>query len=262
MKKLSFAALALALASTFAVGCAAPEADVETEEEGDTSSLIVNGSVDQGHPAVVFIQWIVTPAGKEAELHSCTGTVIGPRTVLTAGHCVTPAQPTDKLSNYKVKFGTNGKTSTDEIAVSAVLPHPNYNRAVAGNYDVGILRLAEPTDVKPVRIAQVITNMQGKTVTHVGYGRTNAADPKSAGTKKTVDLPVTMQTGHVLQTGNGKSGICMGDSGGPMFSVNGQTKETLIVAVHSYVSDGSTCLGKGYSTRTDTVKDFILANTK
>ena len=101
--------------------------------------------------------------------------------------------------------------------------------------------------------------MTNHTVTHVGFGRTIAADPNSNTKKRMVDLTVTLQTAHVLQTGNGKSGICMGDSGGPMISINGTTKEALIVGVHSYVSDAKNCLGNGFSTRTDTVKDFVLA---
>lgn len=64
----------------------------------------------------------------------------------------------------------------------------------------------------------------------------------------------------VIATGDGKSGICSGDSGGPALSINGTTKETLIVGVHSYVDNIGTCLGKGYSTRTDVVYDFIKAN--
>lgn len=263
MNKLSLAALMLALSTLSLVGCAAPAMDDDaTEAEGDTSSLIINGKTDQAHPAVVAIQWNIAHADGTNGVATCTGTVIGPKTILTAGHCVKPSDDTDEYSNYKVAFGTDFTQANAVIAGVEAIPHPSYDPSVFGNNDVGIIVLETATTVKPLRIAQVITNMTGKTVTHVGFGKTDASGKTKNHTKQTVDLPVTMQTAHVLQTGNGKSGICSGDSGGPMLSVNGQTKETLIVGVHSYVDNVKTCLGKGYSTRTDTVKDFVLAHIK
>lgn len=257
MTKLALA-LMLSIAPLAATGCAAETDDLEDEERGDTSSLIVNGKADSGHPAVVAIGWKITKADGTTGSATCTGTVIGPTTILTAGHCVKPAEAGTTFSSYRVGFGSDF-SKAKVIAGAEAIPHPNYNPKVFGNYDVGVVILEQATTVKPIRFAQVITSMKGKTVTHVGFGKTDASGKTRNTTKQTVDLPVTMQTAHVLETGDGKSGICSGDSGGPMLAVNGQTKETLIVGVHSYVNNATTCLGKGYSTRTDVVKDFILA---
>jgi len=252
-------AIALMLSSMFTmVGCSV-EATEEPEEQHQATSRIVNGKLDTAHPAVVAIGWTITKADGTRGSATCTGTVIGPKTILTAGHCVKPAAEGDEFSDYVVGFGSDFKKASAVIKGTEAIPHPSYQPAVFGNYDVGIVLLEQPTTVAPLRIAQVITTMTNHTVTHVGFGKTSTTSTTTNSTKQTVDLPVTMQTAHVLQTGNGKSGICNGDSGGPMLSINGQTKEALIVGVHSYVDNSTTCLGHGYSTRTDTVKDFVLS---
>src|SRR5437868_6837413 len=66
--------------ATGAVGCASSGGDAPVVETGES---ILGGKVDHGHAAVGVVV--------DNFLHGfCTGTLIAPDIVLTAGHCVRP----------------------------------------------------------------------------------------------------------------------------------------------------------------------------
>ncbi len=238
-------------------GCAFDSS--QEEAVGGTSSEIVNGQIDFGHPAVAAIHWQVSSPQGSGQA-TCTGTLVARRTVLTAGHCVVPADGATTFSKYEVYFGSNAKSATARwIPVASIAGHPNYNPQVFGAYDVGVLVLAEDAPVQPVGVANALPDLTGQVVTHVGFGTTVSVNSNmkfGAGSLKyTVSLPVTEQSDITLRTGNGQSGICNGDSGGPAFvSVNGSD---VVVGVHSYIDDNATCLQNGFSARTDLSYDFI-----
>lgn len=250
--------LGLVVATFFVMtGCAATAEEEDTVEA--SSSEIVNGQIDFGHAAVAAIRWQVSsPQGSGSSL--CTGTLIAPRTVLTAGHCVVPADKSTTFSQYEVYFGTNaGSGEAKWLPVAGVAAHPGYDPQVFGAYDIAVVVLAQNAPVAPARVAKALPDLTGKVVTHVGFGTTVSIDRNmkyGAGSYKyKVSLPVTEQSNITLRTGNGRSGICNGDSGGPaLVSANGAD---VVVGVHSYVDDADTCLNNGYSARTDIAYDFI-----
>jgi secreted trypsin-like serine protease len=266
MKKLAIGLLCSL--TTLMVGCTGElggdSATGDDELVAESADAIINGTADAGHPYVAAVGWTLTKADGTKTPLICSGTLIAKRTVLTAGHCAKPAEPGQTFSNYNVYFGADRSAAGAKLyAATKAIPHPSYNPQVLGNYDVAVVLLAEDAPVAPIRVAQVITTMTNKPVTHVGFGTTvstNSTTKSGAGTKKyAVTLPVTMQTAHMLRTGNGKSGICNGDSGGPALSTNATTKETFVVGVHSYIDDNEHCLGNGFSARTDIYFDFIHA---
>jgi secreted trypsin-like serine protease len=234
--------------------------DVETPEaRRGTTSDIINGDLAFGHSAVAAVRWQVTTAEGSGSA-TCTGALIAPRTVLTAGHCVTPADAVTRFSNYEVYFGLNAKSvgATWRPAVG-VVAHPSYDPSVFGAYDVAVIILAEDAPVAPVQVASSMPDLTGSSVTHVGFGNTVSVSSQlkfgAGGYKWETTLPVTEQSNITLRTGDGFSSICNGDSGGPAFvEVNGAE---VVVGVHSYIDDNERCRRNGYSARTDIAFAFI-----
>src|SRR3954452_9966936 len=86
---------------------------------------------------------------RKGHMH-CSGSVIGPTKVLTAGHCVDGFN----LANFQVIIGrpTLRDTSVGQsIGVVSGSVHPDFEQT--GLHDVAVLHLAEPTSATPVALA-------------------------------------------------------------------------------------------------------------
>jgi secreted trypsin-like serine protease len=109
----------------------------------------------------------------------CTGTLIAPDRVLTAGHCLDNVTPT----NFNVHLGTLHSTSYTSGGVPArgfaieprfkesfPFAHRSPQNAIA-QYDVGIVLLAQPvTGVTPVKLGTPADEKVGTTGSLFGYG--------------------------------------------------------------------------------------------
>jgi hypothetical protein len=224
---------------------------------------VEGGDVDATLPAVARIT-----SEDLLSYQVCTGTLIAPDVVLTAGHCVSPA------GSMRVDItGEDATTTLRSFGVRTALAHPAYNPE--GNNgdrlsnDIGLLVLAEevPADVAaplPLHRAPLADDIVGERVLSFGYGRTQTEE---AGTKRSVELFIgalfddiyslagfdlnDVEAGAVTV----EKGLCGGDSGGPdfVFGEDAETRE--LVGVHSAAL--SNC-GLTDSTRVDThLQDFI-----
>jgi hypothetical protein len=149
----------------------------------------------------------------------CSGVVITQDLVLSAAHCVVISE------RYNI-FGHIGATPIRLADVTAIVPHPQFNREVKpGIADLSLLKLSKPLpsefapaffDVRPVAV--------GDRMIVVGYGIAAGKDKKSFGTPRMATLTVLDRTATLLmlrdQTSN-SIGSCFGDSGGPAFSIRG-----------------------------------------
>lgn len=208
MRRAALAAFALSLA-----GC------VAGEEVGASGQPIVNGVLEEGRPAVVYLF-----RGGAA----CTGAIIAPRVVLTADHCVEGASP----GRIRVYVGTSWNDFTAEYRVSAVrrVPGAGGGPQLGVPNDVALLVLASPADVEPMEISrETPTGLVGQTVTAVGYGQTPAGD---AGTKFTTTALVERVLGGFIFV---EPAVCSGDSGGPLI---GPDERIYGVASFIYSPDG------------------------
>jgi hypothetical protein len=145
----------------------------------------------------------------------------------------------------------------DWLAVKEAHPHPMFNTmAPNAGYDIGVVILAEPTTLKPLRFStdpSVSMGAKGQNVRLVGYGLNDGFGQTGAGIKRDVTVPVNNVDSLVLDTGSLTAKSCNGDSGGPaLLTVNG---EEVIVGVTSY--GFIFCLGDGYYTRVDLYTDFV-----
>ncbi|WP_043751638.1 S1 family peptidase [Methylobacterium nodulans] len=170
----------------------------------------------------------------------CSGVVLAPRIILTAGHCA--AGPAEHRVHFRDEAG---QPVLLPLAGTAV--HPGYDAgAIAArrrSIDLALLRLAEPL---PARFAAAALSEEmpraGTRLTLGGYGLARPGDARSSGTFRTAALPVVEPHGQsrilvwLKDTGD-PVGACEGDSGGPIAA------ETRIVAVTTWASGAKGCGG-------------------
>lgn len=193
-------------------------------------------------PARAIVGGTEAPAGGAVMVLSsrggvCTGVVLAPDTVLTAGHCLADAR------EHRVHFrDAAGAPVLVDVAAQAL--HPGYDAGAAAarrrSVDLALLRTATPL---PTRFAPVTLSAAparaGETLTLAGYGAARPGDPRSTGTYRSLGLPVIEPYGPsrilVWLKGAG-GGACQGDSGGPIAGPDGA-----VLAVSAWI--GGACGG-------------------
>lgn len=186
------------------------------------SQPIVNGVLTSSLPSV----GLLLVEGAEGGIGSCTGTLIGCRTVLTAAHCFcgteTPAslcQPSDISAVWFQHAGP--------FLVSDVQIHPDY--VFGDTSDLAIVRLSAPVSgISPTPINTVSRPPIGTPGVVAGFGRTGGvaedSGVKRAGLVSTSACQIANPANHVcwnflppLAAAGEDSSTCQGDSGGPLF---------------------------------------------
>ncbi len=175
-------------------------------------SAVIGGAESASPPAGSAVMVLTSRGGM------CSGVVIAPDVVLTAGHCV--AGTAETRIHFK---GPDGAPVL--IAPSARALHPGYDPgAIAGrrrSIDLALVRSSEPL---PGRFAPATLSAdmprKGDAVALGGYGLAQGGDPRSTGTFRSAALGVVEPYGPsrilLWLAGAGRAGACEGDSGGPV----------------------------------------------
>ena len=214
--------------------------------------------------------------------HRCSGTLLSPTVMLTAGHCTFGTSGGRVWFESDVESGIPGNGYAagggTSIEFSEVHTNPNYNDGAFYLFDVGIAILSEPVNLDTYGVLADVGTLDGlktqrglkeQSFTVVGYGLQSVKPTleqdrvRYRGTVNLIDVSGTAgipKGTSVLLTNNpGKhatGGTCFGDSGGPTFW--GDTN--IVVAVTSFGLNQN-CKGLGGGYRVDTADDQAFINS-
>merc|ERR1719244_21703 len=243
---------------------------------GSRLPFIVGGN-DVKEPGTYPWQASLQPQGR---YHSCGASLISPRWLVTAAHCVGSSP-----SYYKVVLGMHDKDTKRQghptmYSVSDIIVHPDY--LPYGSYgfpnDIALLHLATNADtdsefISAIAMADKEESFAGNPECYMtGWGRLwgNGATPNIL-QEAHVDVYTyeqctqyhsSRQIGdyHVCTGKHGQSGACNGDSGGPLVCrVDGEWK---LVGATSWGLYGCTTYAPSVYSNVAYFRDWIAEYTQ
>jgi secreted trypsin-like serine protease len=180
---------------------------------------------------------------------ACSGTIIAPRAILTAAHCLK-----GETEVVLVWFGAG----SDLVEAASFLIHPNYRGTTTTTEpDVGIVFMKEDLARAPVPVLVSRAARPGEQAVIAGWGndQNQVADTNRAGvTTLSAVGPLYLETQYTTTS----SSICGGDSGGPLLLQ--QDGVWSVAAVNSAASTASCTLGTNFyvSVFNNSIRTFIL----
>ncbi|WP_149085168.1 MULTISPECIES: S1 family peptidase [Microbacterium] len=237
--RLALVGVALIVAGVLAAPTAALAADDAGDRDERVSSRIIGGKAvpNDAYPFMASLQF-----GGEA---FCGGSLVAPRVVMTAAHCVTSADPVTGLPMPEVDgvTVTVGRTVLSDDgqgqdrglagpdAGGPVVVHPRYLDGDEA-FDVAFVMLDRPvTGIVPVKLPTKGTDAllrPGQSATVIGWGNTDTALGNFPDRLRQVQVPMLATEECELSYDSFRPGVnmcagtvgkdsCQGDSGGPLF---------------------------------------------
>jgi secreted trypsin-like serine protease len=190
----------------------------------------------------------------------CTGTLVAPNVVVTAGHC-------HGGCSDRVFVGDNVEQLDvgTVVAVAEAVRHPDYDDTHLAN-DLTVLILEKDADVTPRPIADPDALAGAHTVRLAGYGNTDVDSMGGYGLRRMVDVPLASNDPKYGADADKEfvagapfldRDSCNGDSGGPAYVASGGKWFLAGATSRATASAVRRCGDGGIYTRLDAFDEWV-----